>query len=98
MYKSDNYNFTYILIEIFISQKNINKFIIDILNEINNSKLIFSIIEKIVDNIEDIMLDIPDANNKILNIISSIKEDNPIKIKVINILKNLELDSDEDSD
>jgi hypothetical protein len=98
MYKSDNYNLISILIDIFISQKNINKTIINILNEINNSKLVLSIIDKIVVNIEDIMLDIPDANDKILHIINNIKDDSSTKIKIINILNNLDSESEEEEE
>jgi hypothetical protein len=97
MYKSDNYNVISILIDIFISQKNINKTIINLFSEINNSKLVLSIIDKIVINIEDIMLDIPDANDKILHIINNIKDDSSTKIRIINILNNLDSESDEDS-
>ena len=98
IYKSDNYLFTYNLIEIFISQKNINKTIITILDEINNTNLILSIVEKIIVNIDDIMLDIPDANYKILHIINNIKEHSPVKTNIINILKDLESESDSSSD
>ena len=98
LYKSDNYNFTYILIEIYISQKNTNKIIINLLSEINNTKLFFSIIEKIIENIEDIILDIPCAPDKILYLIDNIKEYHPIKENIINILKNLKSNSEEDDD
>jgi hypothetical protein len=98
LYKIDNYNFINILIDIFISHKNINKSIINILHEVNNTKLIFSIIEKITINVEDIMLDIPDANIKILHILNSIQEISYIKTKLINTLNNLDLHSDEETD
>jgi len=98
LYKNDNYNFTYMLIEIFISQKNTNKIIINLLSEINNTKLFFSIIEKIIENIEDIILDIPDAPDKILYLINNLKEYHPKKEIIINILKNLLSNSDSESD
>jgi hypothetical protein len=98
LYINNNYDFTYKLIEIFISQKNNNTSIINLLSKINNTKLIFSIIEKIIENIEDIMLDIPDANTKILYLIDNIKENYPKKEYIINILKNINSDDDSDED
>jgi hypothetical protein len=98
LYKSDNYNFIYILIEIYISQKNTNKIIINLLSEINNTKLFFSIIEKIIENIEDLILDIPDAHDKILYLIDNIKEYHPRKEYIINILKDLKSNSDSEED
>ena len=43
------------------------------------------------------MLDVPDANEKILTIISTIGGDHVKKSYIINILKNINSDSDEDS-
>ena len=96
LYKNNNYNFIYKLIEIFISQKIVNKIIINLLLEINNPQLVFSIIEKIIENIEDILLDIPDAHIKIISLIDNIKEDHHKKEYIINILKNI--DSGDDSE
>jgi hypothetical protein len=98
LYKNDNYDFMYKLIEIFISQKNFNKNIENLLYEINNTKLFFTIIEKIIENINDIMLDIPDANNKFLYLIDNIKENHPRKEYIINILKNINLDDESEDD
>jgi len=98
LYKSDNYNFTYMLIEIFISHKNTNKLIINLLSEINNITLFLSIIEKFIENIEDIILDIPDAHEKILYLINNLKENHPKKEIIINILTNLKFNSDSEED
>lgn len=94
---NNNYDFVYKIIEIFISQKIVNKQIINFLLEINNINIIYNILEKIIENIKDIMLDIPDANNKILYIIDNIEE-HPNKENIVNILKKIEIDNSSDSD
>jgi hypothetical protein len=98
IYINDNYDFMYKIIEIFISQKNINNMIIHILCEINNTKLFYTIIEKIIENIDDIMLDIPDANTKLIYLINNIKDNYPKKEDIINILKNISNDSEDSED
>jgi hypothetical protein len=98
IYINDNYDFMYKIIEIFISQKNINNMIIHILGEINNTKLFYTIIEKIIENIDDIMLDIPDANTKLIYLINNIKDNYPKKEDIINILKNISNDSEDSED
>jgi len=98
IYINDNYDFMYKIIEIFISQKNINNMIIHIISEINNPKLFYTIIEKITDNIDDIMLDIPDANTKLIYLMNNIKDNYPKKADIINMLKNINIDSSDSDD
>jgi len=63
-----------------------------------NKEYIFENIQKIVENINDIILDIPDANKKLLLLITEINFDNEKKNQLINILENINNDSSEDSE
>ena len=87
-------------IELFISEKKRNNLIIIFLKKINENKLIYTIIDKIISNISDIILDIPDADQKIIYLVNNIYTDNEKKKSVLNILKNIEKNdysSNEDS-
>ena len=67
----DKYDVVYKIIDLFISQKNINKNIINLLNDIKDFNTINTVIEKFIGNIDDIILDIPMANSKIIYIIEN---------------------------
>ena len=100
---SDKSNIIYKCIDIFIGETKHNKNIINFLIEIKDSNLIYSILEKIIENIEDIMLDIPNANDKLLYLIDNINYNNSKKIEFINILKSInenesEMSSEEEDD
>ncbi len=94
---NDKSTIIYKCIDKFISEKKHNKNIINFLIEIKNSNLIYSILEKIIDNIQDIMLDIPDANVKLLYLINNINYNNNKKDEFINILKNMDESDSENS-
>ena len=84
-------------IDKFIGETKHNKNIINFLIEIKDGNLIYSILEKIIENINDIMLDIPNAHEKLLYLIDNINYTNNKKIQFINILKNLNESDSEDS-
>ena len=94
---SDKSNIIYKCVDKFIGETKHNKNIINFLIEIKDSNLIYSILEKIIKNIEDIMLDIPNAHDKLLYLIDNINYTNNKKTEFINILKNLDNNDSEDS-
>ena len=94
---SNKSNIIYKCIDKFIGETKYNKNIINFLIEIKDSNLIYSILEKIIENIEDIILDIPNAHEKLLYLIDNINYNNSKKIEFINILKNLNESDSEDS-
>ena len=77
-------------IELFIDQRNINMLIINFFNEIKEYELIYSILENIIKNIDDIRLDVPDINKKIIFIIENLEDKSNKKIDIINNLNNSE--------
>ena len=85
-------------IEMFMDQKKVNNTIIKLLIDINDSNLIFVILEKISVNISDIMLDIPDADKKILYLIDNIKYDHVLKDDIIKLLKECNYSEDDSED
>jgi hypothetical protein len=50
-----------------------------------------------IENIEDIMLDIPNSHEKLLYLIDNINYTNNKKTEFINILKNLDYNNSEDN-
>ena len=96
---ADKSEIIYKTIDLFINDKKINSTIIKFLIEIKNSDIIYNVIEKFVNNINDTILDLPDANNKLLYIIDNIKYSNVKKNNFIDILKkiNESLSDDENS-
>jgi len=100
IYKKINYNdksdFIYKLIDIFLDKKNKN--IIFILNKINDINNIYNVFDKIIKNIDDLILDIPDINFRLLYIIENLEETHCNKKKLINFLKNYDSESDSGSD
>jgi hypothetical protein len=100
IYKNINDKSTviYKAIDKFMAETKHNKNIINFLIEIKNSNLITNILEKIIENIQDIMLDIPNANEKLFYLINNINYNHTKKTEFINILKNIdESDSDDSS-
>jgi hypothetical protein len=100
IYKNINDKSTviYKAIDKFMAETKHNKNIINFLIEIKNSNLITNILEKIIENIQDIMLDIPNANEKLFYLINNINYNHTKKTEFINILKNIdESDSDNSS-
>ena len=95
--KESCYDIIYKIKQKFISTVKDNKLIIKFLNEINNINLIYTILDNITKNIDDIMLDVPNANEKVLNLISELTKDHPKKNEIIEILKNINSDSDGES-
>jgi hypothetical protein len=94
---TDKYDIIYKTIDIFLSQKSINKNIINILNDIKDYENINNVIEKNVENINDIILDIPTANDKLIYLIENTKYQYNNKNNWIQLLKNVDDDSS-DSD
>ena len=93
----DKFDSTKKIIEHFIGQTKINENICTFLIDIKKEDLIFDILEKIVENIGDIMLDIPTADKKIIYIIEKINNNHHKKDLIINII-NSNIDSDDASD
>ena len=100
IYKKINYNdkfdFIYKLINIFLDKKNKN--VISILNKINDINNIYIVFDKIIKNIDDLILDIPDINFRLLYIIENLEEPHCNKKKLINFLKNYDSESDSGSE
>ena len=71
-----------------------NNFLLNI--EKNDGKLIYEILENNINNIEDIMLDVPNANIKIKYIVENLNNDK--KELFLNILNNIKNDDSESID
>ena len=82
-------------IDIYIDQRVKNQLIINFLIEINNADIFYQSLDKIITNINDIILDSPDANEKIIFLINTTKYNHSKKITIINVLNNLENSDDE---
>ena len=95
---ADKNDIIYKVIDLFINERNMNNLIIKFLIEIKNSELIYIVLEKFINNINDIILDIPDVNTKILYIIDNIKYNHSKKNNFINILNKMGEPSDNDDD
>ena len=85
-------------INYFIDHKNNNLDMINFLLNIekNDGKLIYEILENNINNIEDIMLDVPNANIKIKYIVENLN--NNKKELFLNILNNIKNDDSESID
>lgn len=83
-------------IDMFINQRNTNYHIINFLTKINDVNNMYVIFEKMINNIDDIMLDIPDANSKLIYLIEYTKYNHCKKNEFINILNNIDSDSEDD--
>jgi hypothetical protein len=94
---NDKSSIIYKCIDKFIGENKHNKNIIKFLIEIKDGNLIYSILEKMIENIEDIMLDIPNSHEKLLYLIDNINYTNNKKTEFINILKNLDYNNSEDN-
>jgi hypothetical protein len=92
------YDFVYKTIQQYISSTKNNILIVNFLNNIKNLDIIYLIINKLIDNIDDIMLDIPNVNEKLLKLINDINGNHQNKNKIITILKNMNIDDTSDSD
>ena len=84
-------NFVHKLIDFYINDKKNNSNILFILNEINNEDIIYNSIDFFVNNIEDILLDIPCANEKLIYIMNNLKYDYIKKNDFIEILENIDI-------
>jgi len=84
-------------INYFINHKNNNLDMINFLLTIekNDNELIYEILENNVNNIEDIMIDIPYANKKIIYIVKNLNLNNDKKELFLNILNNIKDDDSE---
>ena len=84
-------------INYFINHKNNNLDMINFLLTIekNDNELIYEILENNINNIEDIMIDIPYANKKIIYIVKNLNLNNDKKELFLNILNNIKDDDSE---
>jgi hypothetical protein len=84
------------LIEIYVDQTKINEQIILLLKELKEYDIIYNNIDKIIDNINDIILDVPNIESKLNYIINNIDINNNKKIYFLDKIKlNLILNSDD---
>ena len=90
----DKSDIIYKTVDLFISQKSLNKNIINILNDIKDYYNMNIVIEKIIGNINDILLDIPTANEKLIYLIENTNYQYNNKNNWIQLLKNINDDSD----
>ena len=79
------------------NKKEKNSFLIKVFEEINDENILFKTLNKIIDNIEDIALDIPDVDKKILLFVNSIKISKISKDNIIKIIENKKLSNESDS-
>jgi hypothetical protein len=86
----------YKIIYSYISKKNDN--IVKFLNKINDKDLIYNSVNKIIDNIKDILLDIPNAIERLIILINNINNENYNLNNFIDILNNIKIDSDDSDD
>ena len=84
----------YIIIDKYISLKRHNEHYISLINNIKDSDNYYNALDKHVNNIEDTLLDVPNANLKLIQLIEYINYDKNINNKYINILKNISSDDD----
>lgn len=77
-------------IEKIINSKKIDENILKILNNINIEEYLFNYIDKLINNIDDIKLDIPDVVDKLINLVNSFTFTSNKKNEVLNKLKNIE--------
>ena len=97
--ENDKIEILYKSIDTMICKKNINNKFITFLNELNNNELYITLFNKIILNLEDILLDSPCAKNNLLSIINNLSvldKDNKLEIsnKINSILKS---DDEEDN-
>jgi hypothetical protein len=99
IYKNDENKteIIYKIIDFFINEKKINQLIIKFLIEIKNVDIIYNNLEKISNNIDDIMLDVPNANEKLLYLIENIRYNHIKKNSIINLLKDIDENSGDES-
>ena len=81
------------MLDIYISSKNINQKIIDIIFQLNRQELFYKTIKKILEDIEDILLDIPLASKRLIYIVDYLKYNFKEDTKIINYLKECDVQS-----
>jgi hypothetical protein len=91
----DKFDVIYKVIDFYIEKETDNK-IYNFLNSIYDTHIINNVLDKFIKNIEDILLDVPNANIKLIHLINHLKSNNIKKINYIDILKNINNDSDDD--
>ena len=91
----DKFDVIYKVIDFYI-EKEIDNKIFNFLNSIHDTNIINHVLDTFIKNIEDILLDVPNANIKLIHLINHLKSNNIKKINYIEILKNINNDSDED--
>jgi len=95
--KNEKIDILYSIIDKYISEKNKNDNIILLLKEIKDINNYYEVLDKYTENIKDILLDIPNATIKIIQLIELLNYDKNKSNKYIQIFKNITLD-DESSD
>jgi hypothetical protein len=93
--KNNKIEVLYKSIDIIIDKKIINENFIKIMNKIIDKDIVINTLNKFIDNLDDIILDIPDAHKKLLYIINNLKNiDETIKNEIISKINNL-MDEDD---
>jgi hypothetical protein len=90
-------NILYKLIENYLENMKKHENIVEFIIKLNNPDMINIIIQKMLDNISDIIIDIPDISKRILILLNNINYDHPNKEILIEKINNIENDSDEDT-
>ncbi len=94
---NDRLETIYKTIDFYLNQRKSNESIVKLLISLNDFNTLVSGLRKIIDNLTDIMLDVPNANEKLIGLVKNmnLKESN----KLIDMIGNIKMDdSDEDSD
>ena len=83
-------------LELFIDDRIINKYLIQFINDTKDGELFYKLLDKIITNIDDIILDVPDVNIKIINLLENTIFKNNRKGDIIIKLNSMIDDLDED--
>jgi hypothetical protein len=94
----DKESILYKLTENYLENMKKYENIVEFIIKLNNPDMINTTIQKILDNISDIIIDIPDIGKKILNLLDNINYDHPNKEILIEKINNIDNDIGEDTD
>jgi hypothetical protein len=92
----DKENILYRLIENYLENMRKHENIVSFIIKLNNNDIVNTIIEKLLDNINDIIIDIPDISKRILTLLDNINYNHSNKECLIEKIKGIEYESDDD--
>ncbi len=90
--KTDKQEILYKIIDKYISMKKTNDNLLLLIKNFKDNDTYYDILDKFVTNVKDIMLDVPNANIRLIHIINNLPLDKVKNNKYMNVLKNTLLD------